>query len=87
VVPGAQAQLDWREEGDHSHDPFTCFATSMDLAMVGLARPCIGADWRVEPARPKLRARACNSSDGPSRCSQRQLGADLVCRRYSMLAG
>jgi hypothetical protein len=38
VVPGAQAQVDWREKGDHSHDPFTCFATSMDLAMVGLAQ-------------------------------------------------
>lgn len=38
MVPCAQAQVDWREEGDHSHDPFTCFATSMDLAMVGLAQ-------------------------------------------------
>ena len=37
VVPGAQAQLDWREEGDHSHDPFTCFATSMELAMWDLS--------------------------------------------------
>ncbi len=50
VVPGAQAQVDWGDEGDllahvgipnvysfHmtlscSRDPFTCFATSMDLA-------------------------------------------------------
>lgn len=50
VVPGAQAQVDWGDEGDllahagirsvysfhmtlsHSHDPFTCFTTSMDLA-------------------------------------------------------
>ena len=45
VVSGAHAQLDWREDCDHSHDPFTCFATSMDLAMVGLARPC-----RVHPS-------------------------------------
>ena len=37
MVPGAQAQLDWREEGDHSHDPFTCFATSMELAMWDLS--------------------------------------------------
>jgi len=37
VVPGAQAQVDWREEGDHSHDPFTCFATSMELAMWDLS--------------------------------------------------
>jgi len=51
VVPGAQAQVDWGDEGDvlahvgianvysfhmtlsHSRDPFTCFTTSMDLAM------------------------------------------------------
>jgi transposase len=50
VVPGAQAQVDWGDEGDllahagianvysfhmtlsYSRDPFTCFATSMDLA-------------------------------------------------------
>jgi len=63
VVPGAQAQVDWREEGDHFHDPFTCFAASMDLAIVGLTQAMqaspIGAVGASTTAVVKSRKSSC----------------------------